>query len=76
MEYTNRRGYVVFYRGKNVIKKLQHLPVEIPYTSDKMQYAIVYADQDYEQKLKKTLRFTKGFKHISPSKTFDESLNF
>lgn len=76
MPYTNRMSYVVFYRGKNVIKKLKQLPVDVSYTSKKLDYSIVYADQHYENKLKKTLKFTKGFKHISPSKTFDETLNF
>lgn len=76
MPYTNRMGYVVFYRGNQVIKKLEQLPVDVTYTSKKLDYAIVYADSTYESKLKKTLKFTKGFKHISPSKTFDETLNF
>ena len=76
MGYTSRMSYVVFYRGKQVIKKLEQLPVDVAYTSKKLDYSIVYADLTYENKLKKTLKFTKGFKHISPSKTFDETLNF
>ncbi|MGB0175204.1 MAG: hypothetical protein ACPF9F_02725 [Acholeplasmataceae bacterium] len=74
--YTSRMSYVIFYRGKQVIKKLEQLPVDVAYTSKKLDYSIVYADLTYENKLKKTLKFTKGFKHISPSKTFDETLNF
>lgn len=76
MAYTSRMGYVIFYRGKQVIKKLQELPVDIAYTSKKLDYSIVYADLSYESKLKKKLKFMKGFKHMSPSKTFDETLNF
>ena len=76
MPYTTRMGYVIFYKGKQVIKKLNELPVDVAYTSKKLDYSIIYADLSYESKLKKTLKFMKGFKHMSPSKTFDETLNF
>lgn len=76
MPETKRMQYVIHYKGGQVVKRLETLPVDIAYTSKKLSYAIVYADQDYESKLFKTLKFTKGFKHFSPSLMFDESLNF
>ncbi len=76
MTYTNRMSYVVYYRGNQVLKKLEQFPVEISYISKKLSYAILYMDKELEHKIRKMLRFTKGFKFFEPSKTFDESLNF
>ena len=76
MDTTNRMQYVIHYKGGRVVKKLETLPVNIAYTSKKLSYAIVYADQEYESKLFKTLKFTKGFKHFSASLIFDKTLNF
>lgn len=76
MTYTNRMSYVVYYKGNQVLKKLEQFPVEISYISKKLSYAILYMDKELEHKIRKTLRFTKGFKFFEPSKTFDESLNF
>jgi len=60
MAYTNRMSYVVYYRGNQVLKKLEQL----------------YMDKELEHKVRKALRYTKGFKFFETSKTFDESLNF
>jgi uncharacterized protein YlbG (UPF0298 family) len=74
--FTNRMAYVIFYQGNKVLKKLETLPVDVSYVSKKMSYAIIYSDVEAERQIKKELRFVKGFKHMSPSKTFDETLNF
>jgi len=74
--YANRMSYVVFYQGKNVIEKLQSLPVDISYVSEKQGYAVVYGDKDIEANLKKQLKDVKGFKHIGPSHLFDPNVNF
>ena len=55
MSTTNRMQYVIHYKGGQVVKKLETLPVNITYTSKKMSYVIVYADQDYESRLFKAL---------------------
>lgn len=74
--HANRMAYVVFYKGKHVIKRIKTLPVDISYVSKKQNYAIVYGDAGQEQALKKQLKNTKGFKYIGPSRLFDENLNF
>jgi len=73
---ANRMQYVIFYQGKHVLEKLQTLPVDISYVSDKQNYAIVYGDKEVEQQLKKQLKDVKGFKFIGPSHLYDETLNF
>lgn len=74
--YTKRMAYVIFYQGKHVIEKLKSLPVDVSYVSKKQHYAIVYGDEHVEKTLKNQLKNVKGFKHIGPSQTFDENLNF
>ncbi|MBN2300624.1 MAG: DUF2129 domain-containing protein [Acholeplasmataceae bacterium] len=74
--YANRMAYVVFYQGKRVLEKLKTMSVDIAYISNKQNYAVVYADIDQEQILKKQLKDIKGFKHIGPSQMYDPNLNF
>ncbi|MFP4178270.1 MAG: DUF2129 domain-containing protein [Acholeplasmataceae bacterium] len=74
--YAKRMAYVVFFRGKHVIKRIKSLPVDVQYVSKKQNYAILYGDADQEQALKKQLKNTKGFKYIGPSRLYDENLNF
>jgi len=74
--YANRMAFVVFYQGKQVLEKLKNLPVDVSYVSNKQNYAIVYADMEQEQNLKKQLKDVKGFKYFGPSQMYDSNLNF
>ncbi|MDI6452926.1 DUF2129 domain-containing protein [Peloplasma aerotolerans] len=74
--YANRMAYVVFFQGKQVVEKLKSLPVDVSYISQKLNYAIVYGDNQIEQTLKKQLKDVKGFKYVGPSQLYDETLNF
>lgn len=74
--YANRMAFVVFYQGKQVQEKLKNMPVDISYISSKQNYAIVYADVEQEQNLKKQLKDVKGFKYFGPSQMYDDNLNF
>ena len=69
-------AFVVFYQGKQVLEKLKNLPVDVSYVSNKQNYAIVYADMEQEQNLKKQLKDVKGFKYFGPSQMYDSNLNF
>ncbi len=74
--YANRMSFVIFYQGKHVLEKLKNMPVDIAYISNKQNYAVVYADHDQEQALKKQLKDIKGFKYFGPSQMYDPNLNF
>lgn len=74
--YANRMAYVVFFQGKQVVEKLKSLPVDVSYISQKLNYAIVYGDNQIEQTLKKQLKDVKGFKYVGLSQLYDETLNF
>jgi uncharacterized protein YlbG (UPF0298 family) len=73
---ANRMQFIVFYQGKHVIEKLQSMPLDIAYVSEKQSYAVVYADKDQELVLKKQIKDVKGFKYFGPSQLYDENLNF
>jgi len=73
---ANRMQYIVFYQGKHVLEKLQSMPVDVAYVSEKQNYAIVYGDKEQEQSYKKQLKDVKGFKFFGPSQLYDENLNF
>jgi uncharacterized protein YlbG (UPF0298 family) len=74
--YANRMQYVVFFQGKHVLEKLQSLPVDITYISEKQGYAVCYGDKEIESNLKKQLKDVKGFKFVGPSQLYDANLNF
>lgn len=72
---VNRMCYIVFYQGKHVLTKLETLPLNLTYISQKQNYAVFYADQNQENNIKKQLKEVKGFKHMMNSPIFNESLN-
>jgi uncharacterized protein YlbG (UPF0298 family) len=74
--YTNRMRYIIFYQGKQVIEKLQTLPVDIHFISEKQGYVVFYTDMENEANIKKQIRNVKGFKFMGDSQTFDPNLNF
>jgi uncharacterized protein YlbG (UPF0298 family) len=71
-----RMSYIVIYQGKNVLAKLEKLPVDIAYVSHKLNYAVIYADKEQEKNLKSQLKEVKGFKFFGPSHLYDDNLNF
>ena len=73
---ANRMQFIIFYQGKHVLEKLHTMPLDIAYVSEKQGYAVVYADKDQEQALKKQIKDVKGFKYFGPSQLYDGNLNF
>jgi uncharacterized protein YlbG (UPF0298 family) len=74
--YTNRMSFIVYYQGHQVLEKLQTLPIDVIYISEKQGYVVFYADNDIEPTLRKQLKNMKGFKFLGTSQTFDKNLNF
>ncbi len=73
---VDRMSYVVFFKGKKILHKLNQLPVEVVYVSKKQRYAVFYTDKENEESIRKTLKKVSGYKGFSQSQTFDENLNF
>ena len=74
--YAKRMACIILFQRKHVVEKLQSMPVDIAYISEKQNYAVVYGDLDQEAVLKKQLKDVKGFKYIGPSQMYDPNLNF
>lgn len=74
--YTNRISYVAIYQGKHVLNKLKNLPVDISYISEKQNYAVIYLDKANETMVVKQMKNVKGLRHLGPSQTYNEELNF
>ena len=73
---VNRVGLIVHYQGKRVLDRLTELDVDVYYTSKKQHYAVFYVDANREKDIKKQLQNCKGFKHVSETLLYDETLNF
>lgn len=69
-------GYIVYYRNKQVLKKLNTMPINISYVSEKMNYAIFYGDKDKEKNYLSNLKKVKGFLKLEQQPIFNEELNF
>ncbi|QWB95856.1 DUF2129 domain-containing protein [Mycoplasmatota bacterium] len=73
---AERASFVVFFRGKHMMNKINELPVDVAYQSDKSNYVVIYADKKEEENLRKQLKKIKGYKGFAPSYLYDETRNF
>jgi uncharacterized protein YlbG (UPF0298 family) len=73
---AERASFVVFFRGKQIINKINELPVDIAYQSSKSNYVVIYADKKEEENLRIQLKKIKGYKGFAPSYLYDETRNF
>lgn len=73
---VERMGFIVYYRNKQVLKRLNTLPVNVSYISNKMNYAIFYGDKNKEKNYFNNLRKVKGFQKLEQQLIFNEELNF
>lgn len=42
-------AYIVYFKGKNMIRRIKRLPVNIAYNSKKLNYLVFYGDLDQEK---------------------------
>lgn len=73
---VNRMLYVVYYQGKDVLKRLEKMPVNISFVSKKLGYVLFYAELDKEQTYLNHLKNIKGFKKLEQSPLYNEQLNY
>lgn len=69
-------GYIIYYQGKDVVKKLNSMPVNIAYVSQKSNYAVFYGDNNQEKNYFNQVKNIKGFKKIETSLMFNEETRF
>lgn len=73
---VNRMLYVVYYKGKGVVNRLERLPINIAFISNKLNYALFYGEKDSQKTYYNHLKNIKGFNKIEQSPLFDEELNY
>jgi uncharacterized protein YlbG (UPF0298 family) len=61
---ANRMQYIVFFQGKQIVDKLQTLPLDVTYISTKQGYAVVYGDKEQEQNYKKQLKMLRDLNFL------------
>lgn len=71
-----RMSYIVYYKGNGVLKRLEKMPVNIAYTSEKLNYTIFYGELRQEKNYFNQLKNIKGFLKLEQSSMFDEEVNF
>jgi len=69
-------AYIVYYRGKNILKRLKRMPVNIAYNSNKMNYAIFYGDLNQERNYFNQVKNVRGFIKLEKSDAYNEDLNY
>lgn len=69
-------AYIVYYRNRQVLKKLETMPINLVYVSNKFRYAVFYGEKRLEKNYFNNLKNIRGFIRFEQQPAFDESLNF
>lgn len=72
----NRMAYIVYFRGGNLLKRIDRLPINVAYVSKKMSYLVFYGDLNQEKSYLNQMKNIKGFLKIEQSKAYDKDLNY
>lgn len=73
---VSKMAYVVFYKGKSIEKQISKMPVNLAYTSKKMNYLVFYGEINKEKTYYNHLKNIKGFQKIEASPLYNEDVNF
>lgn len=72
----SRMAYIVYFKGKNMIRRIKRLPVNIAYNSKKLNYLVFYGDLDQEKYYYNQIKRVRGFIKLEKSNLYLEHLNF
>lgn len=73
---VDRMAYIVYYHGKDIIKKVQNMSVNLAYISARNNYLIFYGDNNQEKNYFNQIKSIKGFKKLEQSLFFNEETKF
>lgn len=74
---TQRVAYIVTYKHRSVLKRLEKLPCSISYNSKSQKQVLIYFDERHLKTIENQLKKAKGFVEMEPSGLFQEEiLNF
>lgn len=63
----DRISYIVYYKNKEAIKKVEQLEVNITYHSTRLKFLTIYFDRTNEKDIKRKLEQMKGITRFEPS---------
>ena len=76
MVTVDRMRYIVYYYGKDVVKRLNIMPVNIAFISKRNNYVVFYGDQESEKYYFNQMKNVKGFKKLETSPIYNVDANY
>ena len=73
-QLTQRVAYVVTYKSKQLLKRLNHLPVSISYHYEASQQVLIYFDKNNLKFIQTQLEKARGFVEMEESALFQEEI--
>ena len=64
---VNRISYIVYFKNKEVVTKIEELDVKVFYVSQKSKYCTIYLDKNKEKEVRQALEKMKGVSKYEPS---------
>lgn len=72
----DRISYIVYYKNKEAIKKVEQLDVNVTYNSTRLKFLTIYFDRDNEKDIKRKLEQMKGIIRYEPSLLENQKIIF
>lgn len=64
---VNRISYIVYFKNKEVVNKIEELDVKVFFVSQKSKYCTIYLDKNKEKEVRQALEKMKGVSRYEPS---------
>ncbi|CCV66381.1 MAG: DUF2129 domain-containing protein [Paracholeplasma sp.] len=72
----DRISYIVYYKNKEAIKKVEQLDVNVTYNSTRLKFLTIYFDRANEKDIKRKLEQMKGIIRYEPSLLENQKIIF
>ncbi|HKL60809.1 MAG TPA: DUF2129 domain-containing protein [Acholeplasma sp.] len=72
----DRMSYIVYYKNKEALKRVDALDVNVTYNSKRLKFITIYFDRAKEKEIKKSLEQMKGITKYEPSLLESQQVNF
>ena len=72
----DRISYIVYYKNKEAVKKVEQLDVNVTYNSTRLKFLTIYFDRSNEKDIKRKLEQMKGIIRYEPSLLENQKIIF
>lgn len=76
MVTVDRMRFIVYFHGKEVLKRLEIMPVNVAFVSKRNNYIVFYGDKVNEKHYYNQMKNVKGFKKLELSPLYNEEANY